>query len=233
MTAPHTAQSPVGAGLSGFQNTNTPILTEADAQRNRFDTLAARAAINAAHANAIEHADKAIGYARQAGELLLRVKDSLPHGEFLPWVTAHCTVTTRQAQRYMSAAKGKPTPLRAIKPEAIKYDTVSYLEVKADEAIHITRLAGNWRDEIHVYPDAEHPGSFHYAHTSGQVGHGTSCSYTKRGISAKGIGLNIWLDMPDWRDGDIKRMKHPGYIVNPFAAEDVAEALATENGGAA
>jgi hypothetical protein len=44
MSAPHKAQSPAATGLSGFQNTNTAILTEADEARKRFDTLAARAA---------------------------------------------------------------------------------------------------------------------------------------------------------------------------------------------
>jgi len=39
------AQSPVGAGLSGFQNTDSDSLAQADAERKRFDTLAARAAI--------------------------------------------------------------------------------------------------------------------------------------------------------------------------------------------
>ena len=39
------AQSPAATGLSGFQNTNTAILTEADAERKRFATLAERAAI--------------------------------------------------------------------------------------------------------------------------------------------------------------------------------------------
>jgi hypothetical protein len=78
--------------------------------------------INAAHKQAIDHADKAIHFAKQAGDLLLLVKADLPHGDFLPWVEANCTVSLRQAQRYVAAAQGKRLPI-----SAIKYDTVSHL----------------------------------------------------------------------------------------------------------
>ena len=70
--------------------------------------------INVAHRHAISHADKAIEYARQAGELLLSVKNDLPHGDFIPWVECNVDVTPRQAQRYMAAAQGRPTPVRKL-----------------------------------------------------------------------------------------------------------------------
>lgn len=80
------------------------------------------AEINSHHEQATKHAGIAIDHAKKAGELLLRVKDELKHGEFLPWIKANCSVTARQAQRYMRAAQGKP-----ITPREIKYDTVSHL----------------------------------------------------------------------------------------------------------
>jgi len=80
--------------------------------------------INVAHQHAISHADKAIEYARQAGELLLSVKNDLPHGDFIPWVECNVDVTPRQAQRYMAAAQGKVTPVRRL---ASKATHVSYL----------------------------------------------------------------------------------------------------------
>ena len=83
--------------------------------------------INAAHADAVKHATSAIGYAKTAGELLLKVKQKLPHGEFGSWLEANCSVSERQAQRYMSAAQGKPVQLR----EIVKTDTVSDLTVVA------------------------------------------------------------------------------------------------------
>ena len=45
MTAPQKSESPAATGQIAEQSTNTAILTEADAERKRFDTLAARAAI--------------------------------------------------------------------------------------------------------------------------------------------------------------------------------------------
>lgn len=83
--------------------------------------------INAAHADAVKHATSAIDYAKKAGELLLRVKQKLPHGAFGGWLEANCSVSERQAQRYMSAAQGKPVPVR----EIAKSDTVSDLPVVA------------------------------------------------------------------------------------------------------
>lgn len=45
MTAPQKSESPGGAGQIAEQSTDTAILTEADSERKRFDTLAARSAL--------------------------------------------------------------------------------------------------------------------------------------------------------------------------------------------
>lgn len=187
--------------------------------------LSVASEINIAHAHAIQHADKAIGLARQVGDLLLKAKADLPHGEFLPWVESHCTVSPRQAQRYMAASLGKPMPLRAIKSEAIKYDTVSHLEVKTGEAIYINRKFGNWLDRAFIWPDSLHPGYFHFAFISGQDGQGAQCTYTKRSTSARGIAFAVRIEFPDWRKAEIERCAHPGYVGNPFAGDDVVLSL--------
>lgn len=101
--------------------TNTEILPPA--QKIGKSDIATQ--INAAHQQAIAHADKAIDFAKQAGDLLLVLKADLRHGEFLPWVENNLDVTPRQAQRYMAAAQGKPLPI-----SAIKYDMVSHLPEK-------------------------------------------------------------------------------------------------------
>jgi hypothetical protein len=86
------------------------------------------------HAEAIACAASAVEHAKAAGTLLLQVKAQLPHGEFLPWVQAHLTVSDRQARRYMAAALGKQPARRAIgqsKSDAVsdlKTDTVSDLK---------------------------------------------------------------------------------------------------------
>lgn len=80
------------------------------------------AEITEAHALATKYADQAIEHAKRAGQLLLEVKAQLPHGEFLPWLAENVSVSERQAQRYMRAARGKPVTARQI-----KNDTVSHL----------------------------------------------------------------------------------------------------------
>lgn len=60
------------------------------------------------HQLAQSSAAKAIEHARLAGQLLLKVKADLPHGEFLPWLAANVAFTARTAQRYMSAAAPQP-----------------------------------------------------------------------------------------------------------------------------
>ena len=50
---------------------------------------ATAAEINREHNLAVGFAAKAVEHARRAGELLLQVKASLPHGAFLPWVEAN------------------------------------------------------------------------------------------------------------------------------------------------
>jgi hypothetical protein len=65
--------------------------------------------INASHAAAAASAQEAVNHARRCGELLARVKDSLPHGSWLPWLDEHCNVRPRQAQRYIRLYKNWDT----------------------------------------------------------------------------------------------------------------------------
>ena len=80
--------------------------------------------INTHHKNATKHAKDAVESAKAAGELLLHMKATLPHGTLTSWIKANLNVSDRQAQRYMAVAQGKPVPLRKL---AGKTDTVSVL----------------------------------------------------------------------------------------------------------
>jgi hypothetical protein len=131
--------------------------------------------INAAHAQAIQHADTAISFARQAGELLLKVKASLAHGEFLPWVASNCTVSPRQAQRYMAAAQGKRTPL------AEKVGNVS--NVLIDKVFHLSAIHALPAELL--FPDGETLGIRTFYGMSGPSdSSGLFCEYDRRGINA-------------------------------------------------
>jgi hypothetical protein len=61
--------------------------------------------INRDHAAAMTAAQSAIEHARRAGDLLLQAKSTVGHGEWLPWLVAHCpAISERTAQRYMRLA---------------------------------------------------------------------------------------------------------------------------------
>jgi hypothetical protein len=139
--------TPNEKAVLGACNTQTASETTANArifapaQKANNSDLASR--INAAHKQAIAHADKAIDFAKQAGDLLLEVKADLRHGEFLPWIQNNLDVTPRQAQRYMAAALGKPLPI-----SAIKNDTVSHLE-NAESMNFRGVPANSWLHRVH------------------------------------------------------------------------------------
>jgi len=42
-----------------------------------------------------------------AGELLIEAKEQVKHGEWLPWLRDHCTISERTAQLYMRCAKNR------------------------------------------------------------------------------------------------------------------------------
>jgi len=61
--------------------------------------------INEAHRLARQCAGSAVEHAIRCGELLQEVKASLKHGEFGPWIEAHCGFDRSTATRYMKAAR--------------------------------------------------------------------------------------------------------------------------------
>jgi hypothetical protein len=66
-----------------------------------------------------------IQHAKEAGELLIRVKDSLPHGEFGRWVVEHCHFSPETARGYMRVAR-RWHELKSADPERQRVTEVSY-----------------------------------------------------------------------------------------------------------
>ncbi|WP_181838542.1 MULTISPECIES: DUF3102 domain-containing protein [Thalassospira] len=64
--------------------------------------------INTHHKNILEHGKGMLREAKAAGEELLRVKKTLKHGEFKPWIKENCSFSYRQAAKYMQIAKSAP-----------------------------------------------------------------------------------------------------------------------------
>lgn len=147
--------------------------------------------INREHAMAIAHAGQALDHAKRAGELLLAAKAQLPHGQFSEWVLSNVTVSTRQAQRYMAAAQGKPTPLRAIMQKETKNDTVSYLPtplfIPDDGYWYWIASTGEGMDYL-IEPSSKNPGYFFVSHINGD---GDTYDCTGRPVPARFVEISL------------------------------------------
>jgi Protein of unknown function (DUF3102) len=80
---------------------NTPAFPAAQAAATLVD-LAAR--IEAEHEAVRAAAETGLEHAVKAGQLLIEAKTALPHGKWLVWVKANCTVSPRSVQAYVHAA---------------------------------------------------------------------------------------------------------------------------------
>jgi hypothetical protein len=138
--------------------------------------------LNKLHELAFGTARQAVSYAKQAGMLLLQVKEQLPHGKFGPWCETNTSLSERTCQRYMAVALGKEVPLRAL---AGKTDNVAVLPVrlKEDEIDSLvdgtwtpkwTPEAGHWYTAVNengaywVVPDLKRPDKFHVSRLYGE-----------------------------------------------------------------
>jgi hypothetical protein len=100
--------------------------------------------INALHAATTEQANRALESARRVGELLNAAKQQVPHGQWLTWLSSNCSVSPRQAQRYMKVSDN----WMAIS----KNDAASYLTIaEASKLCH-----KNDGDSIQQTNDVQH-----------------------------------------------------------------------------
>lgn len=196
-----------------------------NAPRNtRLDQVAL--AINSEHTLAMQHAESAVEHARRVGQLLIEAKSALQHGEFQPWLASHVAFSTRQAQRYMSAAQGKPLPVRKI--ALPKNDTVSRLTLddipmprfRAGEFLRaVAVVADAWRDELLVLPDCGN-GAF-VAHINGPgddggfADEGTLITWRSASVNVVNLRrLPIVFSFPWDRAEIVERYPHQGFEKN-------------------
>jgi hypothetical protein len=72
---------------------------------NSLADLAAR--IKAEHGAVATALKDSVRHAIAAGELLIEAKAQLAYGQWLPWLSHHCTISERTAQLYMRVAKNR------------------------------------------------------------------------------------------------------------------------------
>ena len=61
--------------------------------------------INDSHAQAILHAGEAMNHALRCGDLLIKAKGTVQHGNWLPWLRQNIAFSDRTAQGYMRIAQ--------------------------------------------------------------------------------------------------------------------------------
>jgi hypothetical protein len=87
--------------------TATPATALVAATPRDPDLVDLAARIVHAHRRGLEHAGAAVAYWMACGEMLIRAKEAVGHGNFYPWLDANVPdFGHRQAQKYMRAAKG-------------------------------------------------------------------------------------------------------------------------------
>jgi len=93
---------------------------------NRLTVLAAD--IVAAHNDVLAFEAKATERAIGAGKLLIEAKDSLKHGQWLPWLKANFAFSERTAQRYIRLAEAAANPTRCRILEMGVAEALRYLD---------------------------------------------------------------------------------------------------------
>lgn len=116
------------------------------------------------HAAARAAATEAVNHAMEAGKLLLQVKASLGHGEWLSWLAANVKVSARQAQRYIAVAEGREVPIRQLRGARSNATPMSHLQkptfVPEDGLAYGAHISGDGVREqaFFVEPSLAHPG---------------------------------------------------------------------------
>ena len=81
--------------------------------------------INEEHRRCEAAAQSAVEHALRAGAGLVRVKESLKHGEFLPWLAENFAGSTRTAQTYMKLARELPARLDGKSADSAHFGSIA------------------------------------------------------------------------------------------------------------
>ena len=173
------------------------------------------AEINSEHSLAMSHADIAIDHAKRVGGLLLQVKNSLPHGDFLPWVAANITVSERQAQRYIRAALGKPIPVRALANTTPVSDFLDWLPKSPCVAL----VDFDDGTLLEMQESADHRGFYYIAYVAGDL------AFTIKPMHSSFVEQVIfdWLPGKHTRDCSIRNLQWDFYDAPPYCVREIIE----------
>ena len=138
------------------------------------------AKINDAHAQCEHAMNEGLQHALTAGQLLLKAKSQLKHGEWGPWLEANCRFAKRTAQAYMRVAdrwpeleaKAQTSALLSLdgavkllaEPKPAADGAPPIIDVPDLSPDLVFRACGNQCDLIEIHPSPERPGHYHLSH---------------------------------------------------------------------
>ena len=126
---------------------NNPLDLPAQAGSNSLPDLAAR--IRAEHEAVDQSLKSSVAHAMAAGDMLIEAKSLVKHGQWLPWLKDHCTISERTAQLYMRCAKQR---------EVIESNTQPIADLSLNEAAALLMLSSDARKLLSVVRDMENLG---------------------------------------------------------------------------
>jgi Protein of unknown function (DUF3102) len=110
---------------------------------NYLVDLAAR--IKTEHEAVATSLKESVRHAIAAGEMLIEAKAQVKHGQWLPWLREHCTISERTAQLYMRCAKNRK--------EIEKQNRNGVADLTLNEAAAVLVLSSDVRKLIDFYQD--------------------------------------------------------------------------------
>ena len=117
-------------------------MTDID-RSNSLTDLAAR--IKAEHEAVSVALKDSVRHAIAAGEMLIEAKEQLKHGQWLPWLNEHCTISERTAQLYMRTARNR---------EAIEANAQSVADLTLNEAAALLAMSSDMKKLLEFAKEA-------------------------------------------------------------------------------
>jgi hypothetical protein len=106
--------------------------------------------VNELQGEIVRSAQNMVQYAIEIGNILVEVKKSLGHGEFLPWVANNCDFRIRMAQNYMRLSENAQRVAHLEGVTSLR-EVLKYLEEPKPEKNPVpTRQLANGYEEIEV-----------------------------------------------------------------------------------
>lgn len=103
--------------------------------------------IHAAHLACVQAEADALRYAIRAGKLLIKVKEEVGHGNFLPWIRQHCRFSYSTALDYKMIAEWcEANPQRAQHLTSLRMVLAAIREDRADKhrTVKLVLTAAEW-----------------------------------------------------------------------------------------